>query len=63
MAIWGIMTSAGGIGSGDNANIADEHAIVLAGLKATFETPAPIDGPEITVVAELGNGINAVTRH
>tara|TARA_R110000772_G_scaffold225543_5_gene336189 strand:+ start:3671 stop:4318 length:648 start_codon:yes stop_codon:yes gene_type:complete len=40
--------------------IADDHAIVRSGLKATLENQTLVDGHIIGVVAEAGNGLEAI---
>lgn len=56
------MTSVSGIGSGNNAIIADEHAVDLTYWKAALETPALTSGREISMLAELGNVVSALAE-
>ena len=39
---------------------ADDHAIVRSGLKAALENEKLVDGHNISVVAEAGNGLDAI---
>lgn len=42
------------------AVVADDHAIVRAGLRAALETPGQIEPDGIAVVAEAANGLEAI---
>ncbi|MBO6511933.1 MAG: response regulator transcription factor [Roseibium sp.] len=45
-----------------NAIIADDHAIVRAGLKETLEKPGLIEPDGIRVLAEAGDGLTAIAE-
>ncbi len=53
------------IASGDtphySAVIADDHQIVRAGLRAAIETPGLVEPLGVRVVAEAGDGVEAIT--
>lgn len=44
-----------------HAVVADDHAIVRSGLRAALETPGLVEPAGITVVAEAGDGLTAIS--